>query len=334
MKQGDEKSPKSGRYRKVGVRIWGDEKFRALSPIPPCGQGLFLYLLTGPHTGPVPGLFRAGRAALAEELGWEQEAFDKAFAEAFRERLLKADSKARVICIPKAIKHNKPESPNVVKSWSSEFDLIPECDLKREAFEVLKASIHALGEAYGKAFDESFGKAFAKASPKTSPNQEQEQEQEQKSNTPPPPKGGKSRRSVVGPNLKNFESFDAWYAIYRRKEAKLKAQAAWVKLDPDADLTARIMAATKAWPWPEDKTKIPHPASWLNGRRWEDETVAVAVAAVAKAQANAGSESAPAGQLWWQAAGFDHPDEAANFGCREWNAAQYRDGKRVEEAQA
>ena len=169
----------SGRYRKVEVRTWGDEKFRALSPIPPCGQGLWLYLITGPHTGPIPGLFRAGRAAMAEELDWEIEAFDKAFGEAFRQGMVKADFKARVMWLPSAIKHNKPESPNVVRGWASEFDLIPECDLKREALDAMKASIHALGEAYAKAFDETFAKPSGKPSPKTMPNQEQEQEQEQ-----------------------------------------------------------------------------------------------------------------------------------------------------------
>lgn len=178
----------SGRYRKVEVRIWGDEKFRELSPIPPCGQGLFLFLITGPHTGPVPGLFRAGRAAMAEELGWEIEAFDQAFQEAFRQGLVIADFKARVMWVPNAIRHNKPESPNVVRSWAAEFDLIPECDLKRMAFKSLKASIHALGEAYGKAFDETFGKAISKplAMPiqKTILNQEQEQEQEQEQDSP------------------------------------------------------------------------------------------------------------------------------------------------------
>lgn len=181
---GQDKAKKiTGRYRKVEVRTWGDEKFRRLSQMPPCGQGLWLFLITGPHTGPIPGLFRAGRAAMAEELGWEIEAFDEAFGEAFREGMVKADFKARVIWLPSAIKHNRPESPNVVRSWAAEFDLIPECDLKREAFEALKASIHALGEAFGKAFDEAFAKPLPKPSPKPSPkampNQEQEQEQEQ-----------------------------------------------------------------------------------------------------------------------------------------------------------
>lgn len=172
------------RYRKVEVRTWGDEKFRSLSALPPCGQGLWLFLITGPHTGPIPGLFRAGRAAMAEELDWELEAFDKAFQEVFHQGMVKADFKARVMWVPNAIKHNRPESPNVVKSWAAEFDLIPECDLKREALEHLRASVYALGEAFGKAFDETFGKASAKASQKAMPNQEQEQEQEQDKDRP------------------------------------------------------------------------------------------------------------------------------------------------------
>lgn len=164
--------------------MWGDEKFKKLSPIPPCGQGLWLFLLTGPHTGPIPGLFRSGRAAMAEELDWSLEDFDKAFDEAFQQGMVKADWKAKVVWIPNALKCNKPESPNVVTSWGAEWDLIPECDLKWEAFDSLRPALHELGEAFGKAFDKAMRnpnfKPSEKPSGKTCPNQEQEQEQEQK----------------------------------------------------------------------------------------------------------------------------------------------------------
>lgn len=163
------------RYKKVAVKTWGDEKFRLLSPIPPCGQGLWLYLITGPLSGGVPGLFRAGRAMLAEELRWPQEAFDKAFQEASDLGMVKADFDARVVWVPKAITYNKPESPNVVKFWGSEFDLIPECELKYEALSAIKSFVLTLDESFGKAFAE----AFERSSPKASPNQEQEQEHQQ-----------------------------------------------------------------------------------------------------------------------------------------------------------
>lgn len=159
------------RYRAVDVRIWCDKKFRALSPISPCGQGLFLYLLTNPNTNAIPGLYRAGMAAMAEELGWTNEGFIQALNEIIAQGLVKVDLDARVVFIPNAIKFNKPQSPNVVRSWALHWDEIPECDLKNTAYAMLKAFIEGLGEAFSKAFSEAINKA--------KPNQEQDQEQDQ-----------------------------------------------------------------------------------------------------------------------------------------------------------
>lgn len=179
------------RYRKIEVRTWSDEKFRALSGIPPSGQGLWFFLLTGPHTTAIPGLFRAGRAAMAEELDWEQEAFDEAFREVSKQGMAKADFKARLVWLPKAVLHNKPESPNVVRGWRVEMDLLPGCDLKREAIAGIRAALEIMGAPYVEAFDEIFQprkaaeeKALPKPSAKAMANQEQEQEQEQEKKAP------------------------------------------------------------------------------------------------------------------------------------------------------
>lgn len=158
------------RYRKIDVRIWGDEKFLSLSKPQPCGQSLWFYLLTNPNTNSIPGLFRAGEAQMAEELGWSLEAFRKAFREVSAKGMAKADWKARLVWVQRAIRFNKPESPNVVTGWSVSWDELPECPLKVEAYEQLKAFTEGLPEA--------FAKAFVKACPKPMPNQEQEQEQE------------------------------------------------------------------------------------------------------------------------------------------------------------
>ena len=174
------------RYRKIEVRTWGDAKFRELSLIPPCGQGLWLYLLTGPHTGPIPGLFRAGRAALAEELGWDLKAFDKALKEIVDKGMAKVDPSARLVWIPNAVKHNSPESPNVIKGWAKEFALLPESPIKNEALVFLLGFAKGLPEGFGKAFLSSFAEEIAKVKRigfqedigKSSANQEQEQEQD------------------------------------------------------------------------------------------------------------------------------------------------------------
>lgn len=151
------KSKASGEpYRKVKITMWDDPKFRALSPLPPGGQSLFFYLLTGPFTGIIPGLYKAGRAAMAEELGWEVEAFDLALGEVLALGMAKVDLKARVFWLPNAVKHNPPASINVVKSWARAFELLPDCQLKYEAFDVLKASCYGVSEAIGMAFDKAF----------------------------------------------------------------------------------------------------------------------------------------------------------------------------------
>lgn len=142
-------------YRKVKITMWDDPKFRALSALPPSGQSLFIYLLTSPFTGIIPGLFKAGRAAMAEELGWEVEAFDLALGEALALGVVKADMQARVFWLPNAAKHNPPASLNVVKSWVRTFELLPDCPLKWEARESLRVVCYGVSKSMGEAFDKA-----------------------------------------------------------------------------------------------------------------------------------------------------------------------------------
>lgn len=156
-------------YRKVKITMWNDPSFRALSPLPPSGQSLFVYLLTGPFTGIIPGLFKAGRAALSEELGWDVEAFDLALGEALSLGMVKADTQARVFWLPNAAKHNPPTSVNVIKSWVRAFELLPECNLKYEALESLRAASHGVSGSMGLAFDKAFALANPLAKDKAKP---------------------------------------------------------------------------------------------------------------------------------------------------------------------
>lgn len=151
-------------YRKIEIRMWGDEKFCALSPMPACGQALWIYLLTGPHTGPIPGLCRAGRAGMAEQLEWALEDFDDAFAEITRHGMAEADFKARVVWIPKAIFCNPSTSKNAVLSWAKEWQLIPECPIKIKAYEALKSYIYQHAQSFSEAFDKACRMPSAKAS--------------------------------------------------------------------------------------------------------------------------------------------------------------------------
>lgn len=71
------------------------------------------------------------------------------------------------------------------------------------------------------------------------------------------------------------EDFNKFWKIYPKKVAKQDAVKAWKKLKPDEKLLAEILTALekqKQSPqWRKDGGQfIPYPATWLNGRRWED----------------------------------------------------------------
>jgi hypothetical protein len=183
--------PSEGIYRRVTMRMYGDEKFMRLSPLRPSGQALWLYLLTGPHTNQIPGVFVIGRAAIAEALDWDLEAFEKAFAEVIGEGLVEFDAKTRLWFVPNAVHHNMPPNPNVVKSWRSHWMLLPECELRNRIFTQLLHALTERSDAFGEAFAESCGNAFEKASREASgkalgkalphgmAKQDQDQDQEQ-----------------------------------------------------------------------------------------------------------------------------------------------------------
>lgn len=155
------------KYRKIDPKIWNDQKFNRLSNN---GKLVFFMLLTHPHMTAL-GAMRGNCPGLAAEIGWTEKAFREAFQEAQSKDMLKHDEKASIIWLPKFLKYNKPESPNVVKSWGNALDYLPECNLKFQLIQHIKDYIKALP----KAFQEALPKAFRKSMP----NQEQEQEQEQ-----------------------------------------------------------------------------------------------------------------------------------------------------------
>lgn len=77
-------------------------------------------------------------------------------------------------------------------------------------------------------------------------------------------------------NEEHVRSFDAFWKAYPRKVSKPQSLKAWIRLRPDAELQSKILAAIevhkKSRQWvKDDGVFIPHPSTWLNQRRWEDE---------------------------------------------------------------
>lgn len=88
-----------------------------------------------------------------------------------------------------------------------------------------------------------------------------------------PPKGDAkpTRMEVLG------ERFERFWKVYPRKTGKGLAERSFIKYEPTEELTEQMIAKVRemaqTYDWQRDEGKyIPMPATWLNQKRWEDET--------------------------------------------------------------
>ena len=81
----------------------------------------------------------------------------------------------------------------------------------------------------------------------------------------------------TNPNPKARETrgaeFEKFWSVYPRKEGEQKARAAFEKVTVSLDiLLSALESQKKSSQWTKDNGQfIPHAATWLNGKRWEDQ---------------------------------------------------------------
>lgn len=90
-------------------------------------------------------------------------------------------------------------------------------------------------------------------------------------------------------------TFDEFWKVWPKREAKKDALRAWNKVR-DADKIAALNALPNhVARWQREgraRNHIPHPATWLNGERWDDELDEIFAPAPAQ-------RSAQSGPPWW-----------------------------------
>jgi hypothetical protein len=208
--------------------LWGESPFVALSPLAPSGQALYLFLLTGPFTVALPGVCHpAGRAAIAEALGWATDAFDGAFRELFEQQLAVADWHARLIFLRDPLRDNEPQSPNVLIAWSKAFAELPDCDLRQSIAKSVGAFVRELGPRWADAWQSAidrpcttkpFVEPSRKASRKASPNQDQDQKHKQRQKDRRRTDPWASMLDVIEPKVTRHD-FHKWFKDTRLVKA-------------------------------------------------------------------------------------------------------------------
>jgi hypothetical protein len=272
------------RYRRVSIKIWGDARFRSLSAPKPNAQTLFMFLITGSHTSVIPGLCEGGEARISESLGWPLAAFRRCFAEIAAMGMAEADWRARVIWVPKAVKHNEPASPSVVKEWARALEEIPECVLKAKAVAAITSYLRNRGPSWLAAWPagQPAGQLDGQGAGEPGPHQEQEQEQEQEQDRLDAPADA-AETVLLHDEVREPEIvepvevlFGRFWTVYPRRVAKKHALKTFRALKPTAALVDEMLKAiddAKISPdWNRDGGRyIPYPATWLRGERWKDE---------------------------------------------------------------
>ena len=80
-----------------------------------------------------------------------------------------------------------------------------------------------------------------------------------------------NHKPITNINIYN-DQFDEFWKIYPKKVSKESAKKAWLKIKPNDDLVAKITKAVKDQKLSEREQQfIPHAATWLSAKRWEDE---------------------------------------------------------------
>ena len=111
--------------------------------------------------------------------------------------------------------------------------------------------------------------AIARWNAEKKPREETKEEPEDPAIKPP-------KAPTKLPTPRYDELFKQFWEQYPRKTDKRKAEAAFIRLKPSDELVAQMIAALERQKqsdqWTRDGGRfIPHPTTWLNGRRWEDE---------------------------------------------------------------
>lgn len=121
--------------------------------------------------------------------------------------------------------------------------------------------------------------AAAKQSAKQSANSEYENEYEyeyENDNEDDSNEGNKTTKKRESLLTKTQETrFSRFWEAYPRKVSKANAEKAWAKINPDDELTEKIISAIGTAKRLDERFRetrfTPHPASWLNARSWENE---------------------------------------------------------------
>lgn len=174
-----------------------------------------------------------------------------------------------------ALYGNEPDIDALSEMAAIAFELIkPNLDASRKKAE--SGKLGGTKKQSESTFEANGSKTEAKRK-RNEASEKQEQTESKKENKKEKEKEGENKIEIEN-KKKSYDAdgFAAFWAAYPKKAGKADALKAWNKLAPDVVLQEQMGKALEvqkqSQQWRKDGGQfIPMPATWLNGRRWEDE---------------------------------------------------------------
>ncbi len=260
-------------YGQIQSAFWQSEDAGKLSDR---GKLLVSYLLTGPNTNGV-GCFRLTDGYLLDDLGWVPETVSETLSELFRIGF--AIRIEGVVFVPNFLRWNRIVNGNIAKARFGDWEAISKgrakslaaramlefCDLWSDAH---RAILETVSQTVTETLSELFRNRLSNPV-----SQVENQNPTPSHPTQPNPLSPKSPKNVTAP--KPPSRFEEFWSIYPRKVSRAAAKKAFDKLAPNDELLVVMLKAVairaKSEQWAKDPQFIPYAATWLNGKRWEDE---------------------------------------------------------------
>ena len=240
-------------YRTIQMALWADPKVKRLTVE---GKLLFVYLITNQHSH-VSGIYYLPRVLASLETGIKERSLDTLYHTLSGLGLLVWDGVSEIVWIKKMLaRQAKGEKINI--------------NVARHL-----ATIHNLvmvKEFMAFYSERRIPYTIPHTIPHPSfPNQEQYQEQEQKQNQE------QDGYAADAASPKASELFEEFWLAYPKEHRtnKVAARAKFEKAIRSTDARTIIEAVRAFADSPKGRSRfVPHPATWLNQERWNDDRAA------------------------------------------------------------
>jgi hypothetical protein len=247
-------------YYRIKPRFWTGETGKQIRSCGHHAQLVAMYLITCPSANAL-GLYYLPLPTLCHEVDISQQGALKALRSLSEVGFAHYDHAAEVVFVPEMARHQLgdelPEKDNRHKWVCRQLGELQKLAFFPLFYAKYKAPFHLPDiEGLERSF-EAPSKPIAIATTTATSQQQQDQQ----------------RAAALRAR------FDRFWTGYPRKVKKASAVKSWERLVPDEELLEVMLAAIgrqrQSAQWQEERF-IPYPTTWLNERRWEDETTAAA----------------------------------------------------------